>query len=156
MLKKHRPRAEAAPLNPMCLLFKREVDIDRFPVIGSNLLDGHPVFPFALMTEWLGHGALHDNPGLYLHGLDDVRLVKRIQVGAERKLIRLMAGKARRNGTVYEVDVELRNGVQDNDEVIHSRARAILTDSPHQEPPFFSPPLDIRVKSYAKKHGRDL
>ncbi len=142
---------ETTPLNPLSLLFKREVDIDRFPVIGSNLLDGRPVFPFALMTEWLGHGALHDNPGLYLHGLDDVRLVKRIQVGDECKLIRLMAGKARRNGMVYEVDVELRNGVpEDKDEVVHSRARAILTDSPRQEPPFFSPPLDIRVKSYAK------
>jgi len=138
-------------LDPMCLLFKREVDIERFPVIGSSVLDGQPVFPFALMTEWLGHGALHDNPGLYLHGLDDVRLVKRILVGEERKLIRLMAGKARRKGAVYEVDVELRNGVQeDYGEVIHSRARAILTESPHQEPPFFSPPLDIRVKSYAK------
>ncbi|WP_234979144.1 MULTISPECIES: type I polyketide synthase [Desulfococcus] len=138
-------------LSPMSLLFKREVDIERFPVMGATVLDGQPVFPFALMAEWLGHGALHDNPGLYLHGLDDMRLVKRIQVGEGRKLIRLMAGKARRKGLVYEVDVELRNGVQeDHGEVIHSRARAILTESPHQEPPFFSPPLDIRVKSYAK------
>jgi NAD(P)-dependent dehydrogenase (short-subunit alcohol dehydrogenase family)/acyl carrier protein len=140
----------ASPQDLLCLLFKREVDIERFPVIGSSLLDGQPVFPFALMTEWLGHGALHDNPGLYLHGLDDVRLVRRIQVGAGRKLIRLMAGKARRNGGIYEVDVELRNGVQGTDEVVHSRARAILADTPHQAPPSFSPPLDIRVKSYAK------
>ena len=38
----------------------------------------------------------------------------------------------------------------ENEEVVHSRARAILTESPHQEPPAFSPPPDIRVKSYAR------
>ena len=148
--------AEVPPPAAMDLLFKREVDIERFPVVESNLMDGRPVFPFALMTEWLGHGALHGNPGLYLHGLDDVRLVRRIQVGEEYKLIRLMAGKARRNGAVYEVDVELRNGVKENEEVIHSRARAILTETPHQEPPFFSPAARHPGEILCQEHGRNL
>lgn len=38
-----------------------------------------------------------------------------------------MAGKARKNGTVYEVDVEIRNGVKDGKDVIHSRAKALLS-----------------------------
>jgi hypothetical protein len=122
----------------LSLTFKRELDVEKYPVLNSHILDGKPVVPFALMTEWLGHGALHENPGLILSGFDDMRILKGIKLDQEKKLIRLMAGKARKNGNNYEVDVELRDGFKDNMPVIHSRAKAILTDEPSLPPVFNS------------------
>ena len=52
----------------------------------------------ALMTEWFAHGALHENPGLVLHGLDDIRVLKGIRLESEKKHIRLLAGKAKKTG----------------------------------------------------------
>ncbi|MEJ2656993.1 MAG: SDR family oxidoreductase [Desulfobacterales bacterium] len=56
----------------LSLTMQREIDVDRYPILGAHILDGKPVVPFALIAEWLGHGALHENPGLFLQGLDDI------------------------------------------------------------------------------------
>ena len=133
----------------LSLTFKREIDVDRYPILGSHILDGKPVVPFALITEWLGHGALHENPGLFLHGLDDIRLLSGIRLSEEKKLIRLMAGKARKNGSVFEVDVEIRDGIKEGKEVIHSRAKAILANTLSQ-PPAFNISADIASKAYSR------
>ena len=108
----------------LCTSFKRNVDINRFPILKAHVLDGKPVVPFALMTEWLGHGALHENPGLYLYGLDDIRLLKGIRIENGGKTVRLMSGKARRNNGFYEADVEVRNGMKDaaGKELVHFAA----------------------------------
>jgi acyl transferase domain-containing protein/NAD(P)-dependent dehydrogenase (short-subunit alcohol dehydrogenase family)/acyl carrier protein len=113
--------------NELSLLFKQEIDVERIPVLESHQLDGKPVVPFALIAEWMGHSAMHGNPGLCLQGLEDLRLLKGIRLDSEKKIIRMMAGKARKNGAVYEVDVEIRNGVKDGKDVIHSRAKALLS-----------------------------
>ena len=149
----------------LSLTFKRELDVEKYPVLNSHILDGKPVVPFALMTEWFGHGALHENPGLILSGFDDMRILKGIKLDQEKKLIRLMAGKARKNGKNYEVDVELRNGFKDNLPVIHSRAKAILTDDPPL-PPVFSSSEYFDSKTYPRSmdevyekilfHGNEL
>jgi len=151
--------------DPLSLTFKRELDVEKYPVLNSHILDGKPVVPFALMTEWLGHGALHENPGLILSGFDDMRILKGIKLDQEKKLIRLMAGKARKNGKNYEVDVELRDGFKDNMPVIHSRAKAILADDPPR-PPAFSSSEYFNSKTYPRSmdevyekilfHGNDL
>ena len=118
------------------LLERRELDLNRYPVLGSHIIGGRPVVPFALISEWIGHGALKENPGFALHGLDDFRLLSGIRVEQEGKLVRLMAGKAKKAGDVWQVDVELRNGVKNGKDVIHSRARALLVDR-LPEPPAF-------------------
>jgi len=133
----------------LSLTFKRELDVEKYPVLNSHILDGKPVVPFALMTEWLGHGALHENPGLILSGFDDIRILKGIKLDQEKKLIRLMAGKAKKNGKIYEVDVELRDGFKDNMPVIHSRAKAILTDD-LPLPPAFSSSEYFDSKTYPR------
>lgn len=138
--------SEAAELN---LALKREIDVNRLPVLDAHRLDGKPVVPFALITEWLGNGALHENPGLFFQGMDDIRLLKGIQIGKDPKLIRLMAGKARKNGSLFEVDVEIRNGVQQGKDVIHSRARAILSAAP-ADPPAFSMPVIANGTPYPR------
>jgi len=42
----------------LSLTLQREIDVDRYPILGAHILDGKPVVPFALIAEWLGHGAL--------------------------------------------------------------------------------------------------
>jgi acyl transferase domain-containing protein/NAD(P)-dependent dehydrogenase (short-subunit alcohol dehydrogenase family)/acyl carrier protein len=120
----------------LSLLIKREIDLQRYPILGNHILGGRPVVPFALMTEWIGHTALHENPGLFLHGIDAIRLLKGIRLDQEKKLIRLMAGIARRQSDRFEVDVEIRNGMRDGKEVIHTRARALLTSAWPEAPKF--------------------
>ncbi len=149
----------------LSLTFKREIDPIRYPILDSHRIAGSPVVPFALMTEWLGCGALHENPGLFLQGLDDIRLLNGIRIGEEKKLIRMMAGKARKTGSTYEVDVEIRDGIQDGIEVIHYRARAIL-GSRQPSPPPFDPSVFMKGNGYQRSideiyenvlfHGSDL
>ena len=126
------------PSPPMSLSFKREIDTINHPILDAHILDGKPVVPFALITEWFGHGALHGNPGLLLHGIDDMRILKGIKLEQQKKLIRLFAGKADRKGSLFEVGVELRDGVLEGKDVIHSRAKAILTDTLPAAPIFES------------------
>ena len=115
---------------------KREIDIDRYPILESHILNGKPVVPFALITEWLGHGALHENPGLQLSGLDDIRILKGIRLDDGTKTIRLMTGKTRKNGSHFEMDIEIRDGFKDGKEVIHTRARAVLSNELFLPPAF--------------------
>nr|MBL0732705.1 SDR family NAD(P)-dependent oxidoreductase [Desulfobacterales bacterium] len=86
----------------LSLTFKQEVDVQKLPVLQSHILDGKAVVPFALMAEWFGHGALHANPGLFLHGLDDMRLLNGIKLENDTKMIRLMTGSVRKNGAMFE------------------------------------------------------
>ncbi|MEA3279363.1 MAG: SDR family NAD(P)-dependent oxidoreductase, partial [Thermodesulfobacteriota bacterium] len=149
----------------LSLTAKREIDINSYPVLGSHILDGKPVVPFALITEWLGHGALHENPGLFFHGIDDMRILSGIKLNNNKKMIRLMAGKSRKKGSFFEVDVEIRDGIKDGVEMIHSRAKAILTDRPAQPPVFNgvddidSKPFHMSIDEIYKKilfHGAEL
>ena len=156
----------AAPKNrPLSLTFQREIDTRQYPILNSHILDGKPVVPFALMAEWLGHGALHENPGLFLCGIEDMRLLKGITLDQEKKIVRLMAGKARKKGKHWEVDVEIRDGVKQKRDVVHSRARAILTDAPVR-PSVFKHPELLNENGYRRSpreiydkilfHGMDL
>jgi hypothetical protein len=115
---------------------QREIDAERCPVLQAHRLDGRPVVPLALMAEWLAHGALHANPGLSLHGIDQLRLLKGIAIDQSTKTIRLMAGAAKRNGEHFEVDVEIRDGARNGPSVVHSSAKAILTDRLPSAPAF--------------------
>jgi len=156
---------EATPRNDLALTFKRSVDLQRFPILRSHVLDGKAVVPLALMAEWFGHGALHQNPGLRLHGLDDMRVLTGIKLDGEARLIRLLASKTLKKGASFEVSLELRDGYQGNIEVVHSRAKAILIDTPIQ-PPDFKIPETLAVRNYTRPitevydkilfHGRDL
>jgi NAD(P)-dependent dehydrogenase (short-subunit alcohol dehydrogenase family) len=133
----------------LSLTFEREIDVNRYPILKAHILGGKPVVPFALIAEWLGHGALHENPGLFLHGLDDMRILHGIKLDQGKKIIRLLTGKARKNGSTFEVDVEIRDGIKDNTEIIHSRATAILTDKTVQ-PPNFNKSEHISSNSYSR------
>ncbi|MFZ0724248.1 MAG: SDR family oxidoreductase [Desulfobacterales bacterium] len=128
---------ETAP--ELSLTFHRDLDLGNHPVLRSHVIGGTAVVPLALMTEWFAHGALHGNPGLVLQGLDDLRVLKGIRLDRGKKHIRLMAGKARPSRGTFEVPLELRDGVHGDVELIHSRARAILTEELAPAPPYRIP-----------------
>jgi acyl transferase domain-containing protein/NAD(P)-dependent dehydrogenase (short-subunit alcohol dehydrogenase family) len=145
-------KAEAVPEKAqpaLAMLFEREVDLENHPVLRSHVIDGKAVVPMALMAEWFGHGALHENPGLMLHGLEDLRILSGICLGAESKLIRVLAGKARRKAGFFEVDLELRNGVREGKDILHSRARAILTED-YSRPPAYRLPETLSCNHYPR------
>ncbi|MGB5750163.1 MAG: SDR family NAD(P)-dependent oxidoreductase, partial [Desulfobacterales bacterium] len=134
----------------LALSFEREIGVSDFPILNSHVIDGKPVVPMALMTEWFAHGALHENPGLVLHGLDDIRVLKGIRLDSEKKHIRLLAGKLKKNGEFYEVPVELRDGQKAGQDIIHSSASAILSDQLPSAPSYqFSKAMV--AKAYTKK-----
>jgi hypothetical protein len=92
---------------------------------------------------------LHESPGLFLHGLDDIRLLKGIRLDKGKKMIRLLAGKPVKKDSFFEVNVEIRDGIKDGVELIHTRAKAILAGSP-TEPPVFKIPDKIASKTYTR------
>jgi acyl transferase domain-containing protein/NAD(P)-dependent dehydrogenase (short-subunit alcohol dehydrogenase family) len=140
------PEKAGAALN---MLFEREVDTENHPVLRSHVIDGKAVVPMALIAEWFGHGALHENPGLLLHGLEDMRIFTGIRLGAESKQIRVLAGKARRNSGFFEVDLELRNGVREGKDILHCRARAILAED-YSRPPAYRLPEALSCNHYPR------
>ena len=151
---------------PLAQAFKREIDMAHHPVLKSHVIDETPVLPFALMTEWMGHGALHENPGLSLLGLDDIRLLHGIKLDRGSRTIRLLAGKAKKRASNFEVDVEIRDGLKaDGTDMIHYRAKAILSEG-HSRPPLFDKSDYIAPDGYSRSvndiyekilfHGVDL
>jgi len=112
----------------LSLSFERQISAADYPILNAHVIDGKAVVPMALMTEWFAHGALHENPGLVLHGLDDIRVLKGIRLDSKKKHIRMLAGKPKKNGEFFEVAVELRDSHVDGQEMVHSGAKAILSD----------------------------
>ena len=133
----------------LSILYEREIDLRTHPVLASHVIDGKAVVPLALIAEWFAHAALHENPGLLLQGLEDMRVLNGIRLKEDSKLIRLFAGKARRRQGVYEVDLELRNGVREGKDILHSRARAILADG-YAPPPVYRLPESLSCNHYPR------
>ena len=159
------PKPTQPQTEKLLLTCRRELELELYPILKSHILDQTPVVPFALISEWLGHSALHENPGLVLQGLDDLRLFNGIKLDQEKKTIRLMAGKIKPKGRDFEVAVEIRDGFQEGQELIHYGAKAILTDQ-LSNPPQFRKPSHFDSNGYQKSvkeiyeqilfHGDDL
>ncbi len=152
------PRAEAAakhavivvPTNgDLTVAFERKLDIDSHPFLRSHVIDGHPVLPMAMMAEWLGHAALHGNPGLMLHGLDDLRVLKGVVLSNGPRDMQVAASRARREGDYYAVDVELRTGSNGDEELLHARAKVLLADSRPRSPEF-AVPAELDSRPYSR------
>jgi len=134
----------------LAFCFGGEIDIRQYPVLNSHIIDGKPVVPLALMTEWLAHAALHENPGLILNGLDDIRVMKGIRLEQDKINIRVLAGKLKKNGELFEVEVELRNADAAID-IIHAKARAVLSDCLIDAPDDYRPTANMAAGTYNKK-----
>ena len=111
----------------MPVAFERVLDLETHPFLRSHVIDGKPVLPMAVMLEWLGHGALHDNPGLMLHGLDDFRVLKGVILDGGPKTLRVHTSRAKRDGATFVVETELRS-THDGRDITHARGKALLIE----------------------------
>ncbi len=143
------PRQPQKKEEEFFITFKREIDVDRYPILDSHILGGKPVVPLALMTEWFAHSALHNNPGLFLRGFDDMRVLHGVKIEQEKRVVRLLAGKARKKRSAWEVAVELRDGFKNGIEVIHSKAKAVMSET-MSPPPKYSLPVELEAGEYPR------
>jgi acyl transferase domain-containing protein/NAD(P)-dependent dehydrogenase (short-subunit alcohol dehydrogenase family)/acyl carrier protein len=116
----------------MSVAFERTLNVEEYPFLTSHVIDGKAVLPLAMMMEWLAHGALHGNPGMTFHGLDNVRVLRGVILEeGQSTTIRVLAGRAISKGAFTFVPVELQSVSVDKDTRpstgIHARAEVILT-----------------------------
>ena len=121
------PTHETTPQSSLNIAFELELDTVRYPFLKSHVMNGKAVLPAAMMVEWLAHGAIHSNPGLRFHGLNNLKVFKGVLIDAGKShKIRVLAGKALEKGGLFLVPVELR-GVDDY--IIHASAEIVLANS---------------------------
>ncbi len=152
--------------DPLRLSIRKEIDVERYPVLNSHVREGVPVVPFSLVTEWMGYGALHEHPGLFLSGLEDVRLLKGIRLQHQPMTVRLMTGKPVKRDRAFVLDVEIRDGMREGKDVVHTRGKAVLTGGFEEAPAFDPEPLMQTLGAYDRTpdelygtvlaHGKDL
>jgi hypothetical protein len=119
--------------------FRRRIDVDSMPVLRSHVINGRAVVPMALIVEWLAHGAMHDNPGMFFAGFDDLRIFKGIILDPQAEYaVEVSAGAAVTENGEEVVDVELRGGT-----TLHARARIRLTSRYGSAEPG-TPPAGLR------------
>jgi hypothetical protein len=132
-------------LNPVPeapLVFEREVRIDNHEFLRAHVIDGKAVVPAALMIEWLGHGALHGNPGLRFLGLDDLRVFKGVILGeGEAITVRVGAERAEKQNGHFVVATELTSVDATGRRVLHAHARILLANSLAKTPDAAPPPV---------------
>jgi NAD(P)-dependent dehydrogenase (short-subunit alcohol dehydrogenase family)/acyl carrier protein len=100
--------------------FERTLSVDRAPYLASHVLGGRAVLPVAMIVEWLGHAAMHRNPGLEFRGLDNLRVFQGLKLGANDNLpLQVQLGKPQRVEGQYKVPAQLvsRNGER---QIVHA------------------------------------
>ncbi len=150
------PAEPVAEQNPPALTgqthqcsFRQSVDLTTYPILGAHILGGRPVVPFALITEWIGHGVLQQNPAAVLQGIDDLRLLAGIKLNCDAREIVLMTGQPEKEAALTKVPVEVRNHSNSEAGTVHARAWVILADQPAR-PPAFTIPTGIGSAPYPK------
>jgi hypothetical protein len=124
-------------------IFERDLDFETSPCLRSHVLDGNAVLPVAMVIEWFGHGALHNNPGLHFCGFDDLRIFKGVIITPGESLtVRVCADRASKQGQQFLVPVELCSGPADHKRTIHARATVVLgAKLPPSKPPGDAPAI---------------
>jgi len=122
-------KPQRAVLSDVALVcaFERELDVESHPFLQSHVVDGHAVLPLAVIVEWLAHGAMHGNPGLAFHGVEELRVLKGVILDdAQPRSLRVLAGRATRHESIYRVPVEMRSRGRDGRDVLHARSEVLL------------------------------
>jgi acyl transferase domain-containing protein/NAD(P)-dependent dehydrogenase (short-subunit alcohol dehydrogenase family) len=121
-----RPAANPAVLN---LAFEREVSVEALPCLESHVLNGRPVLPAALMIEWLAHGAMHGNPGMTFHGLEDFRVLKGLVLDPRGKTtVSILAETGQVRDGLLRVPVQMVSFVGGR-ALPHARAEILLAEA---------------------------
>ncbi|MBN1515268.1 SDR family NAD(P)-dependent oxidoreductase [Candidatus Sumerlaeota bacterium] len=110
------------------LAYERAVTLEDYPFLRSHVLDGKAVAPAAIMFEWLGHAALHANPGMKLLGFNNLQVLKGVILnGADPAHVRFFTGKARKQGKQFFVPVEAQGIAANGRTPLYYRAEAVLS-----------------------------
>jgi NAD(P)-dependent dehydrogenase (short-subunit alcohol dehydrogenase family) len=152
------------PVPEMSLAFERSVDTATHPILNSHVLDGRAVLPMSLHLEWLAHAALHGNPGLVFHGVNDLRVTNGLMLdGSGPVEVRAFAGKAVKHDKLFVVPVAIRGKRGDGRSTLFSQAEVVLVSALPTVPPADKPPevqpLPYPVPQVYREmlfHGSDL
>ncbi len=127
----------ASPANALIragahVAFEREVSVAALPFLASHVINGRAVLPAALMVEWLAQAALHGNPGMRFHGLDDFKVLKGVVLDAGQSItVSLLASPAKSRDKLHVVPVQMvSQQISPNGErrVLHAQADVLLTE----------------------------
>jgi acyl transferase domain-containing protein/acyl carrier protein len=107
--------------------FVREVSVAALPCLESHVFNGRAVLPAALMVEWLAQAALHGNPGMAFHGLDNFKVLKGIVLEARQSVtVSLRTAAATRRDSLHVVPVRMTSRAEGR-EILHAQADVLLT-----------------------------
>jgi len=107
--------------------FVREVSVEALPFLESHVFNGRAVLPAALMVEWLAQAALHGNPGMAFHGLDNFKVLKGIVLEARQSItVSLRSAPATRREKLHVVPVRMTSTANGR-EILHAQADVLLT-----------------------------
>jgi NAD(P)-dependent dehydrogenase (short-subunit alcohol dehydrogenase family) len=108
--------------------FEREVSVKALPCLESHVFNGRAVLPAALMVEWLAQAALHGNPGMKFHGLDDFKVLKGVVLNAGQSVtVSLLVGSGRPHDNLHVLPVRMISRAGSR-EVLHAQADVLLTE----------------------------
>ncbi|MBE0502815.1 MAG: SDR family NAD(P)-dependent oxidoreductase [Desulfuromonadales bacterium] len=145
--------------------FDLDLSIEQFPFLKSHVIDKKAVLPLAMIVEWLGHGAIHNNPGLRFHGFNDLRVLKGVILEpGQLHNLQVMTGKAFKSGGFHVVPVELSGSSASDQHFIHARAKIVLANRlpegkpaiERQELPLYPHPLAEIYRPERLFHGVDF
>lgn len=108
--------------------FEREVSVKALPCLESHVFNGRAVLPAALMVEWLAQAALHGNPGMRFHGLDDFKVLKGVVLDAGQSVtVSLLTGEGKPRDNLHVLPVRMisRTGGR---EILHAQTDVLLTE----------------------------
>ena len=122
------PVAEPAATTGDSVAFVREVSVEALPFLESHVFNGRAVLPAALMVEWLAQAALHGNPGMAFHGLDNFKVLKGIVLEARQSVtVSLRTATATRRNNLHVVPVRMTSRGDKGREILHAQADVLLT-----------------------------
>ncbi len=117
---------DAAPATTT-VAFEREVSVAALPCLESHVFNDRAVLPAALMVEWLAQAALHGNPGMAFHGLDNFKVLKGVVLeGRQSITVRLLTGAATPRANLVAVPVSMTSTAGGRD-ALHAQADVLLT-----------------------------
>jgi hypothetical protein len=137
--------------------FSRELDVDSHGFLRSHVIQRKAVLPAAVMVEWLGHGALHEHPGLGFAGVDELRVLRGVKLDVDQTLgVEVVAGAGVSRGDGLAVPMTLRS-----EQGPHATAVVVLGPQPPAGPASLARPAGapLRMDPYAQGvlfHGPDL
>ena len=130
------PVHEFAAAQEESVAFDREVSVEALPCLESHVFNGRAVLPAALMVEWLAQAALHGNPGMAFHGLDNFKVLKGIVLEAGQSVtVSLRSAPSARRGSLHVVPVRMTSRPVKKSKgskgigsvILHAQADVLLT-----------------------------